>query len=62
MSQCKVCKSRNVTEHKSTEVLADGVEVLIEFSICPLCPREFISKKQILHNQEAIKQARKDLP
>jgi len=58
MNTCKVCHCFNVEEHKSKVKFADGMEVLIEYSICPMCPREYITAPQILRNEKAIKKAR----
>lgn len=58
INACKVCYCFNVEDHKSKVKLADGMEVVIEYSVCPMCPREFISTSQIIRNDKAIKKAR----
>jgi len=55
---CKACHCVNVTQHTSKVKFNDDIEVSIEYSICPMCPREFITQKQILRNEKAIKKAR----
>ena len=58
MNTCKVCHCFNVEEHKSKVKFADDLEVLIEYSVCPMCPREFITHEQILRNEKSIKKAK----
>ena len=58
MTVCHDCHSLNVEDHKSKVKLADGMEVMIEYAVCPMCPREFIPKEMILRNEEAIRKAR----
>jgi len=58
INACQACYCLNVEEHKSKVKLADGTEVIIEHSVCPMCTREFISTPQIMRNDKAIKKAR----
>ena len=62
MSECKVCKSNEIrvlSDYEEINYKGDVLRVLMEYSLCDSCGREFISKEQILNNDRAIRDAKK---
>ena len=63
MSNCKICKSEDVSDYVEAEVIkykGSTLKVSIAYSLCNNCDREFISKPQILQNEAALRAAKKD--
>jgi HTH-type transcriptional regulator/antitoxin MqsA len=63
MSNCKLCKSEDVSEYvEAEETLYKGknLQFSMAYSLCNNCDREFISKPQILQNEAALRAAKKD--
>lgn len=62
MNECKVCKSQKVntlTDYEEIAYKGSQLRVLLEYSVCGLCEREFISKDQIANNEKIIRDAKK---
>jgi HTH-type transcriptional regulator/antitoxin MqsA len=63
MTNCKLCQSENVTDFVEVEGIAykgSELQVSIAYSVCNDCKREFISKPQILQNEAALRNAKKE--
>jgi HTH-type transcriptional regulator/antitoxin MqsA len=63
MTNCKLCQSENVTDFVEAEGIAykgSELQVSIAYSVCNDCKREFISKPQILQNEAALRNAKKE--
>jgi HTH-type transcriptional regulator/antitoxin MqsA len=63
MTNCKLCKSEDVSDYvEAEEVSYKGrtLQVSMAYSLCNSCDREFISKPQILQNEAALRAAKKD--
>ena len=63
MSNCKICKSEDVSDYVEAEEITykgSTLQVSIAYSLCNNCEREFISKPQILQNEAALRAAKKD--
>ena len=63
MTNCKLCKSEDVSDYvEGEEITYKGstLQVSIAYSLCNSCEREFISKPQILQNEAALRAAKKD--
>jgi len=63
MTNCKLCKSEDVSDYvEGEEITYKGstLQVSIAYSLCNNCDREFISKPQILQNEAALRAAKKD--
>jgi HTH-type transcriptional regulator/antitoxin MqsA len=63
MTNCKLCKSEDVSDYvEGEEITYKGstLQVSIAYSLCNNCDREFISKPQILQNESALRAAKKD--
>ena len=63
MTNCKVCKSEEVSDYVEAEEISykgSTLQVSIAYSLCNNCDREFISKPQILQNEAALRAAKKD--
>ena len=63
MTNCKLCKSENVSDYAEAEEISykgNALQVSIVYSLCSNCDREFISKPQILQNEAALRAAKKD--
>ena len=63
MSNCKLCKSEDVSDYVEAEEVSykgSSLQVSIAYSLCNNCDREFISKPQILQNEAALRAAKKD--
>ena len=63
MSNCKICKSEDVSDYVEAEEITykgSTLQVSIAYSLCNNCDREFISKPQILQNEAALRAAKKD--
>jgi len=62
MNKCKYCQSINI-EHKDEPELitykGQNLNILVGFSICRQCGREFLSKSQILTNEARVRDAKK---
>lgn len=59
---CKLCKSENVKRYDEAEAISykgSIIQVLITYSVCDNCDREFITKPQILRNEAALRSAKK---
>ena len=62
MTHCKLCKSENVKSQDGVEDISykgRTIQVLITYSVCENCAREFITKPQILRNEAALRAAKK---
>lgn len=62
MNVCKICNSVNVkllTANDAIEYKGHQLNVLLEYSVCEKCGREFVSKEQILNNEKIIRDAKK---
>ena len=63
MTNCKLCKSEDVSDYVEAEEISykgSSLQVSIAYSLCNNCDREFISKPQILQNEAALRAAKKD--
>jgi HTH-type transcriptional regulator/antitoxin MqsA len=63
MTNCKLCKSEDVSDYvEAEEVSYKGrtLQVSMAYSLCNSCDRELISKPQILQNEAALRAAKKD--
>ena len=63
MTNCKLCKSEDVSDYvEGEEITYKGstLQVSIAYSLCNNCDREFVSKPQILQNEAALRAAKKD--
>ena len=63
MTNCKLCKSEDVSDYVEAEEITykgSTLQVSIAYSLCNNCEREFISKPQILQNEAALRAAKKD--
>ena len=63
MTNCKLCKSEDVSDYFESEGISykeSTLQVSIAYSLCNNCDREFISKSQILQNEAALRAAKKD--
>jgi HTH-type transcriptional regulator/antitoxin MqsA len=63
MTNCKLCKSKDVSdfsELEETSYKGKNLQVSMAYSLCNNCDREFISKPQILQNEAALRAAKKD--
>ena len=63
MTNCKLCKSEDVSDYDEVEEISykgSTLQVSIAYSLCNNCDREFISKPQILQNEAALRAAKKD--
>jgi HTH-type transcriptional regulator/antitoxin MqsA len=63
MTNCKLCKSEIVSDYVETEEVSykgRTLQIMMAYSLCNSCDREFISKPQILQNEAALRAARKD--
>jgi len=63
MEKCKACKSTEVIELQSSEVIKykdKDLTIAIDYSTCGNCQREFVSKNQILSNDARIRAAKKE--
>lgn len=63
MTNCKLCKSEDVSGYVEAEEITykgSTLQVSIAYSLCNNCDREFISKPQILQNEAALRAAKKD--
>ena len=63
MTNCKLCKSEDVSDYVEAEEISykEGtLQVSIAYSLCNNCDREFISKPQILQNEATLRAAKKD--
>ena len=63
MTICKLCKSEDVSDYVDAEEISykeNVLQVLMAYSLCNNCDREFISKPQILQNEAALRAAKKD--
>ena len=63
MTNCKLCKSEDVSDYVESEEISykgSTLQVSIAYSLCNNCDREFISKPQILQNEAALRAAKKD--
>jgi len=63
MTNCKLCKSEDVSEYVELDEISykgKALQVSITYSLCNTCDREFISKPQILQNEAALRAAKKD--
>jgi HTH-type transcriptional regulator/antitoxin MqsA len=63
MTNCKVCKSEEVSDYVEAEEISykgSTLQVSIAYSLCNNCDREFISKPQILQNEAALRAAMKE--
>jgi HTH-type transcriptional regulator/antitoxin MqsA len=63
MTNCKLCKSEDVSDYVEEEEITykgSTLQVSIAYSLCNSCDREFISKPQILQNEAALRAAKKD--
>ena len=63
MTNCKLCKSEDVSGYVEAEEISykgSSLQVSIAYSLCNNCDREFISKPQILQNEAALRAAKKD--
>ena len=63
MTNCKLCKSEDVSDYVEAEEISykgSTLQVSIAYSLCNNCDREFISKPQILQNEAALRAAKKD--
>lgn len=64
MSICKKCNSTDVTETHELERNSyknTSYNVLIDFSLCNSCGREFLAKNQILTNEIRVRDAKKEI-
>jgi len=62
MTQCTVCKSKNIKSFTAIEtVLYKGnkLKVPLEYSVCNGCGREFVPKPQILRGEAELRKAKK---
>ena len=62
MCRCKICNSNSVIELSDNDCVSyknNELSVVIDYSECRECGREFISKKQILNNELVIREAKK---
>ncbi len=63
MTNCKVCKSEDVSDYVGPEEISykgNILQVSMAYSLCNNCDREFISKPQILQNEAALRAAKKE--
>jgi HTH-type transcriptional regulator/antitoxin MqsA len=63
MTNCKQCKSENVTDFIEVEGIpykGNELQVSVAYTVCDNCEREFISKTQILQNEAALRTAKKE--
>ena len=63
MTNCKLCKSEDVSGYVEAEEISykgSTLQISIAYSLCNNCDREFISKPQILQNEAALRAAKKD--
>ena len=64
MNICKKCSSNNVTQANEIENYKyknSNYNVLINYSLCNSCKREFLTKKQIIANEAIIREAKKKI-
>ena len=62
MTNCKMCKSTNISQLDNVEDISYKGNILavsMEYSVCNDCKREFIPKPQILNNDARIRDAKK---
>lgn len=62
MIKCLICKNESVTiftDYEEIEYKGNKLKVLMEYSLCSVCKREFISKNQIIRNDKSIREAKK---
>lgn len=64
MTQCRFCKSQDMSQHSSAETSkykGQTYEVLIDYSICNHCGEEVITTDQIHINEMRVREAKKKL-
>ena len=62
MTQCVVCKSKNIKSLTTIESVAykgNKLKVPLEYSVCNGCGREFVPKPQILRGEAELRKAKK---
>ncbi len=62
MCKCKICNSDRVLEFSDSEIIkykGNDLSVIVDYSECAECGREFITKDQILVNELRIREAKK---
>ncbi|MFT4929826.1 MAG: HTH-type transcriptional regulator/antitoxin MqsA [Phenylobacterium sp.] len=62
MNECKYCQSENIDHLSSQEIIlykGGELDIVIDYSVCCHCKREFISKQQILNNDTRLRDAKK---
>jgi len=64
MIDCKYCKSTDIAHHEAQETLTykgHDLKVLMEYSVCNACGREFVPKQQISRNDAQVRDAKKQV-
>ena len=62
MTNCKICKSKDVSGFVEVEDISykgNDLQVSIAYSVCNNCDREFVSKPQIIQNELALRAVKK---
>ena len=62
MSNCKICKSDHVSQLRAMENISykgKDMAVIMAYSICNDCHREFVPKQQIIKNDACLRDAKK---
>lgn len=62
MTNCKICKSEDVSGFVEVEDISykgNDLQVSIAYSVCNNCDREFVSKPQIIQNELALRAVKK---
>ena len=62
MTNCKICKSEDVSGFVEVEDISykgNDLQVSIAYSVCNNCDREFVSKPQIVQNELALRAVKK---
>ena len=62
MTNCKICKSEDVSGFVEVEDISykgNDLQVSIAYSVCNNCDREFVSKPQIIQNEFALRAVKK---
>lgn len=58
MKQCNMCKSTEISDHVDNEAFiykGNTINVPVHYSVCEKCGREFISKDQIILNDQRLR-------
>tara|TARA_R110002124_G_C8641462_1_gene488318 strand:- start:291 stop:506 length:216 start_codon:yes stop_codon:yes gene_type:complete len=56
--KCKSVRIRQLDDMERIAYAGDMIDVIMEYSVCDECKREFVSKQQILNNDHNISRAK----